>query len=92
MASNPKIVIIDPLDELEKLLDRSRQYALIEALDNSLIFTPTFVEFTARDPDENLAKMKAANVSFPFGKRRALAPYLPHYSLQSVVHYSVQAG
>lgn len=79
MARNPKIVIIDPLDELVKLLDRSRQYALIESLDHKLIFTPTFVEFTTKDIDENLAKMKGANVSFPFGKR----PFLPFLILST---------
>ncbi|XP_054153055.1 inositol-tetrakisphosphate 1-kinase-like [Oppia nitens] len=67
--NHPEVVILDPLDNVRKLLDRYRQYKLID--DSELaredgVFTPTFVELTSNDVNENLNKLKAAVVSFPF--------------------------
>ncbi|CAG2102688.1 unnamed protein product [Medioppia subpectinata] len=66
---HPEVVILDPLENVRKLLDRYRQYKLID--DSELaredgVFTPTFVELKTNDVNENLEKLKAAAVSFPF--------------------------
>ncbi len=88
------MVIIDSLDNVRKVLDRSRQYQIID--DSELasegksqalfllpsptvtftfvrpcldgVFTPTFVEMTSTDVQENLNKMKEYSVKFPFGE------------------------
>lgn len=69
VAQHPEVVILDPLENVRKLLDRYRQYKLIDESElarEDRVFTPTFVELTTTDVNENLQKLNAANVSFPF--------------------------
>ena len=93
MYNHPETVILDPLENVRKLMDRYKQYKLIDdselaregmlpffSINNILtivfkisilhsdgVFTPTFVELTTTDVNENLRKLEEANVSFPFG-------------------------
>lgn len=76
MQRHPEIVIIDSLDNVRKVLDRYRQYKIIEDSELAIedgVFTPTFVEITSTDVNENLRKMQAANVKFPFVCKPLLA-------------------
>ncbi|KAI2805748.1 Inositol-tetrakisphosphate 1-kinase [Blomia tropicalis] len=69
VKQHPEVIIIDSLDNVRKVLDRYRQYKIIENSELAIednVFTPTFVEMTSTDVVENLNKMKMANVKFPF--------------------------
>jgi inositol-1,3,4-trisphosphate 5/6-kinase/inositol-tetrakisphosphate 1-kinase len=73
---HPEVIILDPLENVRKLLDRYRQYKLID--DSELaredgVFTPTFVELTTTDVSENIEKLKNAFVRFPFVCKPLLA-------------------
>ncbi|KAH9394501.1 Inositol-tetrakisphosphate 1-kinase [Tyrophagus putrescentiae] len=74
--AHPEVVIIDSLDNVRKVLDRSRQYQIIddsELASEDGVFTPTFVEMTSTDVQENLNKMKEYSVKFPFVCKPILA-------------------
>ncbi|KFM71035.1 Inositol-tetrakisphosphate 1-kinase, partial [Stegodyphus mimosarum] len=66
--NHPDVVIIDPLPNVGNLLDRYRQYKLVDESElrgRKDIFIPAFVELTTQNVSENLAKMQAAGVEFP---------------------------
>lgn len=74
--NNPETIVIDPLPNMEKLLDRYRQYKLVE--DSELqkeggVFIPSFVELTTNNIQENIAKLRDAGVTFPFVCKPSLA-------------------
>ncbi|RWS21171.1 inositol-tetrakisphosphate 1-kinase-like protein, partial [Leptotrombidium deliense] len=59
----------DPLDKVRILMDRYRQYKLVDdsALSSEIgLFTPTFVELNSKNVEENVEKLKAAGVKYPF--------------------------
>ncbi|KAK7789705.1 hypothetical protein R5R35_012307 [Gryllus longicercus] len=65
---HPEVAVLDPLDNVRKLLDRSISYSVIHnsSLEKTDVFTPTFVELVSNDYVENLRKLKQAGISFPF--------------------------
>ncbi|KAK3591781.1 hypothetical protein CHS0354_007630 [Potamilus streckersoni] len=66
---HPECIIVDPLEMIRKLLDRYEQYQLALQCDlvdtDSFVFTPTFVELTSIDKEENNRKLKESQVQFP---------------------------
>ncbi|BES99604.1 Inositol 1, 3, 4-trisphosphate 5/6-kinase [Nesidiocoris tenuis] len=68
IKSNPEVVIIDPVENVRKLLDRYRTYGVINDSDLHKIdvFTPPFVDLTSNDPAVNLETLKRSGVCFPF--------------------------
>lgn len=68
IKSHPEVVIIDPLENVRKLLDRYLSYRVIHDsdLDKIDVFTPPFVELLSSDVDTNLRTLKEAGVTFPF--------------------------
>ncbi|RWS09694.1 inositol-tetrakisphosphate 1-kinase-like protein [Dinothrombium tinctorium] len=67
--ANPEMILIDPLDKVRILMDRYKQYKVIDesALGPEIgVFTPTFVELTSKDKQENIKKLKEADVRYPF--------------------------
>ncbi|CAH0387313.1 unnamed protein product [Bemisia tabaci] len=68
VQDHPKVIVIDPLDNVRKVLNRFHCYSAIsiEELEKHDVFIPSFVELTSTDPVENLKKLKAAKVTFPF--------------------------
>lgn len=71
LKEHPEVAIIDPLDNVRQLLDRYRSYSVIDASPDLLesdVFTPSFVEITSNDVEENIAALKKAGVKYPFGK------------------------
>lgn len=74
LKNHPEVAIIDPLDNVRQLLDRYRSYSVIDAspdLTESDVFTPSFVELTSNDVQENVAALRRAGVQFPFGESQA---------------------
>lgn len=70
IAAHPEIIVIDRLDNIRKILDRYRQYMIIEESElakEDKVFIPSFVELTSNNVIENLDKLKSANVKFPIG-------------------------
>lgn len=68
LERHPEVIMVDPLENIQHLLDRTRTYNLISSSQlgrEDVLFTPAFVELTTSDVDANLAKLKAAGVSFP---------------------------
>ncbi|XP_014281035.1 inositol-tetrakisphosphate 1-kinase [Halyomorpha halys] len=65
---HPEVLIIDPLENVKKLLDRFTSYRVVHDSDlhNIDVFTPPFVELTSNDIHVNLQTLKEAGVKFPF--------------------------
>ncbi|KAK2190640.1 hypothetical protein NP493_72g02015 [Ridgeia piscesae] len=65
-----EIPVIDPLENLYKLLDRHVQYKFVQECDimeeGCHFFTPAFVEFMDSDVARNKALMEENDVQFPF--------------------------
>lgn len=68
IKDHPEVAVIDPLDNVRKLLDRYRSYSIIHNsdLEKADVFTPSFVELTSSDCKENLKTLRLAGVDFPF--------------------------
>lgn len=62
------MVILDPLENVRKLLDRYLSYKVIQESDlfNNEMSIPTFIEITTTDSSEISEKLKEANVNYPF--------------------------
>lgn len=71
IRSHPEVIVVDPLDGVRSLLDRSRYYRIVQNSDlaQDKVFTPTFVDLTSIDLKENLQRLKDAGVTYPFGNR-----------------------
>ncbi|GAV08944.1 hypothetical protein RvY_18562 [Ramazzottius varieornatus] len=69
MKSHPETIVIDPIDNLKKLLLRQRQYHLIATseacINHEMVFTPNFIELYSTDPESMLEDLRRAEVSFP---------------------------
>lgn len=65
---HPEVFIIDPIENVKKLLDRFTYYRVVHDsnLHNIDVFTPPFVELTSKDVSINLQTLKEAGVNFPF--------------------------
>lgn len=68
LERNPEIGVIDPLQNVRKLLERHNSYSTINnnGLENLGIFIPNFVELTSQDVEINLLRLREAGVTFPF--------------------------
>lgn len=68
IKNHPEVAVIDPLENVYKLLDRYVSYRIIHEsdLEDIDVFTPTFVELTSDDIETNIQRLKSAGVSFPF--------------------------
>ncbi|KDR10607.1 Inositol-tetrakisphosphate 1-kinase [Zootermopsis nevadensis] len=68
IKDHPEVSIIDPLDNVHKLLDRYQAYSIIHNsdLEEAGVFTPSFVELTSSDYKENCETLRLAGVDFPF--------------------------
>lgn len=70
IEKNPNCILIDKFEHINHLLDRNHQYQLLlqcHLLDSdSPVFTPTFVNLTTSDVQNNIHKLREANVTFPF--------------------------
>lgn len=63
---HPKIIVIDPLDNIKILINRYKYYELIqEHVQFNDVFTPKFVEIKSKDTVENISLLKKANIKFP---------------------------
>ncbi|XP_049768589.1 inositol-tetrakisphosphate 1-kinase-like [Schistocerca cancellata] len=68
LDAHPEVAVIDPLDNVRKLLDRFHSYSisLRSGVDSLDAFTPNFVELLSEDVEDNLRRLKEAGVTFPF--------------------------
>ncbi|XP_033331613.2 inositol-tetrakisphosphate 1-kinase [Megalopta genalis] len=63
---HPKIIVIDPLENIKILINRYKYYELIrEHIQFNDVFTPKFVEIKTKDTVENISLLKKANIKFP---------------------------
>lgn len=68
LRSHPEVIVIDPLENILALLDRTRTYNLISCSQLSkehVLCTPAFVELNSTDLEENVSKLRSAGVHFP---------------------------
>ncbi|XP_067011901.1 inositol-tetrakisphosphate 1-kinase isoform X2 [Anabrus simplex] len=85
--SHPEVAVLDPLDNVRKLLDRYLSYSVIHhsGLEEIDVFTPAFVELVSDDYNENLTRLKLAGVSFPFVCKPSVAHGSSHAHKMSVI-------
>uniref|UniRef100_A0A1B6EC98 ATP-grasp domain-containing protein n=1 Tax=Clastoptera arizonana TaxID=38151 RepID=A0A1B6EC98_9HEMI len=65
---HPEMAVIDPLENVRKLLDRYVSYRVVHdsKLEEIDVFIPMSVELTSDDPEVNLEKIVSAGIGFPF--------------------------
>lgn len=75
ISRNPQMVILDPLENVKKLLNRYLSYSVIRESDlfQSTAFVPAFVELTTTDTAEISQQLKTANVQYPFVCKPSIA-------------------
>lgn len=76
VRKHPKIVVLDPLDNNKALLDRYKQYRLIEQCElakENVVFTPTFVHLTSTNIDVNRGRIRRSRITFPIVCKPILA-------------------
>lgn len=68
IKSHPEVIVVDSLDGVRSLMDRSRYYRIVQNSDlaEDKVFTPTFVDLTSTDLKENLQRLNDAGVTYPF--------------------------
>ncbi|CAI9720274.1 inositol-tetrakisphosphate 1-kinase-like [Octopus vulgaris] len=70
IRNHPECTLVDPLENVCRLLNRYEQYLQVQKLELSSngieVFVPTFVELKSNVIEENKCKLKAANMEFPF--------------------------
>lgn len=68
LSRNPSIVVIDPLENVDRLLDRYKCYSIIHRINPSTfnVFTPSFCEITSNDPTIMKEQLQQAKVHYPF--------------------------
>lgn len=68
IKSHPEVIVVDPLDRVRSLLDRSRYYRIVQDSDlgQDQVFMPTFVDLISTDINENLQRLKDAGITYPF--------------------------
>ncbi|KAL5008978.1 hypothetical protein ScPMuIL_014559 [Solemya velum] len=63
---HPECIIVDPLENMNKLLDRNSQYKVINLVGTDTpVFAPAFVELSTAETELNKKKLKQFNVNFP---------------------------
>lgn len=76
VRKHPQTVILDPLDNNRTLLDRYKQYRLIEESGlarEGFIFTPPFVHLTSTNMDVNRGRIRRSRITFPLVCKPILA-------------------
>lgn len=76
VRKNPQTVVLDPLDNNRSLLDRYRQYRLIEQSGlaiEGVVFTPPFVHLTSTNIDVNRGRIRRSKLTFPLVCKPTLA-------------------
>ena len=76
VRKHPETIILDPLDNNRTLLDRYKQYRLIEQSNlakENVVFTPTFVHLTSTNIDVNRGRIRRSKVTFPIVCKPILA-------------------
>ncbi|CAG9860137.1 unnamed protein product [Phyllotreta striolata] len=68
ISQNPSLVVIDPLPNVRKLIDRCSCYSIIHSTNLSAhnVFTPNFCTFRSSDRDSLKQQIKMAKVTYPF--------------------------
>lgn len=68
ISDNPNLVVIDPLPNVKKLLDRYSCYSIIHSTDlfTYEVFTPNFCTLRSKDIDILKQELKIADVTYPF--------------------------
>ncbi|KAJ8935011.1 hypothetical protein NQ318_020657 [Aromia moschata] len=68
IARNPMLLVIDPLPNVRKLLDRYSSYSVIHSTDLCTynVFTPNFCILRSNDMDVLRQQLKIAKVTYPF--------------------------
>jgi inositol-1,3,4-trisphosphate 5/6-kinase/inositol-tetrakisphosphate 1-kinase len=76
VRKHPRTVVLDPLDNNRALMDRYKQYRLIEQSDlarENVVFTPTFVHLTSTNIDVNRGRIRRSKITFPIVCKPILA-------------------
>lgn len=76
VRKHPETVILDPLDNNRALLDRYKQYRLIEQsglAKEGVVFTPPFVHLTSTNMDVNRGRIRRSKITFPIVCKPILA-------------------
>lgn len=76
VRKHPQTIILDPLDNNRALLDRYKQYRLIEQsglAKEGAVFTPPFVHLTSTNIDVNRGRVRRSNITFPLVCKPILA-------------------
>lgn len=68
LSKNPSVVVIDPIPNVRKLLDRYSCYSIINDLnlEDYGVFTPNFCKLRSISIEDNQKELKAKNVTYPF--------------------------
>lgn len=68
ITRNPSMAVVDPLDNVQKLLDRYLSYSIVHKSDlcRHGVFTPTFAEIITNNTCEISEVLRKANVQYPF--------------------------
>lgn len=76
VRKHPQTIILDPLDNNRALLDRYKQYRLIEQsglAKEGVVFTPPFVHLTSTNIDVNRGRIRRSKITFPIVCKPILA-------------------
>lgn len=76
VRKHPETVMMDPLDNNRALLDRYKQYRLIEQsglAKEGVVFTPPFVHLTSTNIDVNRGRIRRSKITFPLVCKPILA-------------------
>lgn len=76
VRKHPETVIMDPLDNNRALLDRFKQYRLIEQSElakGGVVFAPPFVHLTSTNIDVNRGRIRRSKITFPLVCKPILA-------------------
>lgn len=76
VRKHPQTVMLDPLDHNRALLDRYKQYRLIEQsglAKEGVVFTPPFVHLTSTNIDVNRGRIRRSKITFPLVCKPILA-------------------
>lgn len=76
VRKHPETVVLDPLDNNRILLDRYKQYRLIEQSNlakENVVFTPPFVHLTSTNMDVNRGRIRRSKITFPIVCKPILA-------------------
>ncbi|RZF39139.1 hypothetical protein LSTR_LSTR005767 [Laodelphax striatellus] len=75
LEKHPEIAMVDPLDNVRRLMYRSSSYDIIytSQLHEMDVITPTFVELYSTDININKEILKAAGITYPFLCKQSVA-------------------